>query len=235
MKRWFLLVAAVACTSEVEAGRHCSIRPPARTARGAVVVRHTVSQQVVVQHAAVGRSVVLGSGATIVPFAVPVAVPVAVVASPTYLYAYSAAVPGYTTGGSVGASTAAATADLLGQEETTEWHGPAAESPGARSTDDASPDVAAGADAPPDAVELELARWAASLFTQRCARCHTGQAAQGGLELIDEAGRAVPRLPRRAIYEAVAEGRMPSASEPLSAEEIELLRRWSEPPTNLAW
>lgn len=208
MKRWFLLVAAVACTSEVEAGRHCSIRPPARTARGAVVVRHTVSQRAIVQQAAVGRSVVLGSGATIVPFAVPVAVPVAVVASPTYLYAYSSAVPGYAAGGGVGASTAAAL--------------------------ESTPDVAAGEDASPD-VELELARRAAALFTQRCARCHTGEAAQGGLELIDEAGRTVPQLPRRAIYEAVAEGRMPSASEPLSAEEIELLRRWSEPPTNLAW
>jgi uncharacterized membrane protein len=82
---------------------------------------------------------------------------------------------------------------------------------------------------------------AVALLTSRCAKCHTGAAPQGHLQLFDDAGQILPKLPRRAIVEMVSPdvvGRqqMPPGELPkLTAEERATIAEWAQPPRELAY
>jgi mono/diheme cytochrome c family protein len=76
-----------------------------------------------------------------------------------------------------------------------------------------------------------------AILARRCASCHSGSAAQGQLSLFDDAGRLLAKLPRRRMLEAVEAGRMPQPAEAprLSPEELDVLRRWAQPPRDLVY
>ena len=78
-------------------------------------------------------------------------------------------------------------------------------------------------------------RTAEEVLRTRCASCHTGESAKGELQLFEQEGKLAERLPRRAILEAVVEGRMPKGAATLTEEEIELLSEWSKPPRELVY
>ncbi len=79
------------------------------------------------------------------------------------------------------------------------------------------------------------------LLTARCAKCHSGAAPPGHLQIFDAGGQILPRLPRRAIVEMVSPDeagrqRMPPGDRPrLSAEEVSAVREWAQPPRDLAY
>lgn len=141
----------------------------------------------------------------VVPFAVPVAVPVAVVQQPSVWY--RAALP-----------QAAVAAD------------------GSTALDSPPPNAEAGTD---PAESLRLA--AEELLRSKCAQCHSQTAARGGLAMFDEAGVLRPKLPRGAMLEAVSpaedgRARMPPGDRtPLDEAELELLRKWAQPPRDLEY
>lgn len=73
----------------------------------------------------------------------------------------------------------------------------------------------------------------------RCAKCHGGGQAAGGIRFWDEAG-ALHKLPRHTLLERVtaedASLRMPKGGDPLSAEELDVLRQWEQDkPRDLVW
>jgi mono/diheme cytochrome c family protein len=78
---------------------------------------------------------------------------------------------------------------------------------------------------------------AAAVLARHCASCHRGSAAQGNLSLFDAGGALIARLPRQAILDAVEQGRMPQppTAARLTAEELDLLRGWAKPPTDLVY
>lgn len=82
---------------------------------------------------------------------------------------------------------------------------------------------------------------AASLLQRRCAECHQGPSAQGGLMLFDADGRLLDKLPRQLIVEQATldDGRRaampPAAREPLTVAEQALIRRWAVVPKRLSY
>ena len=78
---------------------------------------------------------------------------------------------------------------------------------------------------------------AQAVFARHCGSCHRGSAAEGRMQLFDETGTLLGKLPRRRVLAAIEAGRMPlPAAEPrLSAAEIEVIRRWAEPPADLSY
>lgn len=78
---------------------------------------------------------------------------------------------------------------------------------------------------------------AAAVLARHCRSCHQNAAAEGQMQLFDESGQLLSRLPRRRVLEAVQAGRMPKplTAPRLTAAEIELIRRWAEPPRDLVY
>ena len=82
---------------------------------------------------------------------------------------------------------------------------------------------------------------AVALLAANCAKCHTGAAPAGHLQMFDAAGQIVPRLPRRAIVEMASPDdagrqRMPPGESPkLTSAELATLRAWARPPRDLAY
>jgi mono/diheme cytochrome c family protein len=78
---------------------------------------------------------------------------------------------------------------------------------------------------------------AALILARRCAACHSGPSAHGGLRLFGDDGDLLARLPRRRVLEAVEVGRMPMPAEAarLTRDEIEVLRQWAQPPRELEY
>lgn len=91
-----------------------------------------------------------------------------------------------------------------------------------------------GAAAMPNQVS-RMPSTAEAVLRARCASCHTGESAKGELNLFEQEGALVERLPRRAILDAVVEGRMPKGVATLTEEEIEALREWAKPPRELVY
>ncbi|HEX6987048.1 MAG TPA: c-type cytochrome domain-containing protein, partial [Planctomycetaceae bacterium] len=90
----------------------------------------------------------------------------------------------------------------------------------------------------PAAEPVDFARDVAPIFERRCLRCHRPDNEKGDLSLataadLTEAGHVVPGEPQSSylldLVTPAAEGErpaMPKEGEPLSAEEVETLRRW---------
>jgi hypothetical protein len=76
-----------------------------------------------------------------------------------------------------------------------------------------------------------------AILARHCAACHSGIAAQGRMQMFDEGGQLLVKLPRRWIVEAVEAGRMPQPAEAprLTPAELDVLRRWSQPPRELVY
>ena len=153
----------------------------------------------------VTSSVVQSSSLIVTPFAVPVAVPVTVLNPSGVLFAYGSPQP------MAAAAQAEPPACTCGDCQV---HGRAAGK---------QPTLAAAlADHP-----------GAAIVKGRCAKCHTGGEAKGGVRLFsgDEDGptwRPGWQEHAQAVFDAVLSGEMPKGGEPLNAEEklaiIEFLR-----------
>jgi mono/diheme cytochrome c family protein len=155
-----------------------------------------------------------GSGLVVAPFAVPVAVPVTVISQPLLLYSYRQ----YAT-------------PAAGQTEADQpVDGGAQGSPLLNLTPPSAPS--------PTTPAMDSA---VALLTARCAKCHTGAAPPGHLQIFDAAGQIVAKLPRRAIVEMASpdeagKQRMPPGELPkLSEEELAALRLWARPPRDLEY
>ncbi len=80
-----------------------------------------------------------------------------------------------------------------------------------------------------------------SILSRNCSACHTGQAAQGGLQIFHAGGRIFEKLPRHVILEMVspdASGvqKMPPGDRPkLTPAEQEILRDWARLPRNAVY
>ena len=96
------------------------------------------------------------------------------------------------------------------------------------------------------AAPVDFAREVAPLLERSCLRCHTPGNAKGGIALATAAGLArgghvVPGKPEESLLLdliATEEGGgrpdMPAEGEPLSAEEVDLIRRWIAEARRLA-
>ena len=158
------------------------------------------------------------SNLVVAPFAVPVAVPVAVVQQPTLFYGVSAYAPPIATS-------------------------PTAQSPPPLTTSAASPTSPAAAALAKDALPADdaLRAQVAALLTHRCAECHRGSQAQGGLMLFDIDGRLLDKLPRLLIVDAAThvDGKAPAMPPgdrpPLTSDEQALVRKWAATPKRLSY
>lgn len=156
------------------------------------------------------------SGLVVAPFAVPVAVPVAVVQQPTLFYGVSAYAPPIT-------STSTTQSPPLTTSAVSPTSPAAAPPPASGSTDDA------------------LRAQVAALLARRCAECHRGSQAQGGLMLFDVDGRLLDKLPRLLIVDAAthvdgqAPAMPPGDRPPLTSDEQALVRKWAATPKRLSY
>jgi hypothetical protein len=88
---------------------------------------------------------------------------------------------------------------------------------------------------PPLSIDAE------QLLRVNCMKCHQGDASKSGLPFFDLSGAPITPLPRRAILEAaspVADGATlmpPGETRKLTAEELDILRAWAEPPRDLRY
>ena len=78
---------------------------------------------------------------------------------------------------------------------------------------------------------------AVRILSRRCAACHSGPDAKGGLELFDLDGRIIEKLPRRMMLEMIRAGKMPAGKQPrlLSEDEIRQIETWATPPRDLRY
>ncbi len=79
----------------------------------------------------------------------------------------------------------------------------------------------------------EIALQARAILTQHCADCHANGSAEGKIDFILQPSRLIRRRviePQSAVtsllYRQVKTGQMPKAAEPLSATEVDILKRW---------
>ncbi len=86
-----------------------------------------------------------------------------------------------------------------------------------------------------------LPRTAEAILRERCITCHRGDAPKGGLAFFQEDGGLIEALPRRAMLEMASPDANGAAQMPpgeankLSAEDLEILRQWAEPPRDLRY
>jgi uncharacterized membrane protein len=86
-----------------------------------------------------------------------------------------------------------------------------------------------------------LAVSADQILRTNCMKCHQGDAAKSGLPFFAMSGDLITPLPRRAILDAAspnADGvthMPPGEAKKLTAEELDVLRAWAEPPRDLKY
>lgn len=152
------------------------------------------------------------SGLVVAPFAVPVAV----VQQPTLFYGVSAYAPPV-------ASTSTTQSPPLTTSAVSPTSPAAVPPPASGSTDDV------------------LRGQVAALLARRCAECHRGSQAQGGLMLFDVDGRLLDKLPRLLIVDAAthvdgqAPAMPPGDRTPLTSDEQALVRKWAATPKRLSY
>lgn len=90
-------------------------------------------------------------------------------------------------------------------------------------------------------VEVQEVNNATALMKTKCASCHTGSTGleKSGFELFDNEGILLEKLPRMRIWGAVNHDpgfhAMPKGQEKLSTQELETLKAWVVPATELEY
>ena len=69
---------------------------------------------------------------------------------------------------------------------------------------------------------------AVAILATSCMQCHTGPAGRGKVNLFDAGGAFHPGVGKGAIYAAVKDDSMPKTPQKLTAEQKDILRRWSQ-------
>lgn len=89
--------------------------------------------------------------------------------------------------------------------------------------------------------EAQEVNHAVALMKTKCASCHTGSTGleKSGLELFDEDGKVLEKLPRMRIWGSVNHDpgfhAMPKGQEKLNSQELEILKAWVVPATELEY
>jgi uncharacterized membrane protein len=107
-------------------------------------------------------------------------------------------------------------------------------------TQQAAPRATAPAALSSDAVG-SLRDRVADVLQRRCAECHQGSTARGGITLFDEAGRLSSLLPRHLLVEVTDANSQPGSTMPpdgrekLTAEEWRVLKQWARMPKSFVY
>ncbi len=84
-------------------------------------------------------------------------------------------------------------------------------------------------------------RTADTILRERCFNCHRGDAPKGGLAFFHKDGGLIEALPRQVMLEMASPNANGAAQMPpgeankLSADDLEILRQWAEPPRDLRY
>lgn len=95
--------------------------------------------------------------------------------------------------------------------------------------------------ASPAVSDEPLREQAAAVLKRRCAECHQGTQAQGGLALFDDDGRLELLLPRHLLLDATepsaekVPAMPPGGREKLSHEEWQILKQWARMPKSFVY